>query len=903
MPDTIIPTKLFKPLTRPALVPRSRLFNQLNNGLHRTLTLISAPAGFGKTTLVADWICSMGSVQRSLEIPQVAWLSLDEGDNNLKQFMTYFFKSITRLDSNQMLEDTLLEMLQTPNLSPVETILTPLISSLSTTEQKIIFVLDDYHLIETLQIHRALNFWLEYVPPQIHTVVITREDPPFPLARLRARNQLTELRVADLRFAESETTQFLNGIMGLHLDKRSISQLEERTEGWAAGLQMAALSIRERKDVQEFIDNFSGTNRYILDYLLEEVLANQPPEIQRFLLKTSILKQLSAPLCDVLLSENNDSASILSYLEQANLFLLPLDDKRIWYRYHHLFADLLHARLQQTHSKDDLADLHSLAAAWHEQNNIPYGAIYHASLIPDHQWVEKLIDQNYMEIFQKGDSSAIRYWTGELGQELIFKRPKLAIHEANSRAWFGQLDEADQLLKEAEKRLNAQPPSPEIQAMFGYLAYVRSRITAMRGDFEQAIQLCLKAREKTPASNQGLLGGIGVMLGYGYFLNGDFADAIRTLQETILVGKNTGAMNTTIGAYCVLARLYAIQGQLQKSHALYREAQDFIQRSNDQHRGALSIVNVGFAEILYEWNQLENAQTHIEQGLKSIHFWSKADDISMAHCIYAQIQQVQGNSSAAKSNIEKAAQIIQSNGVFPEAHNTVKSAEIMLKMKQEDHYAVSRWASSFDLSGSQDMFRFENELTLITLAKVKFAQGEFEESIEILSQLQASAQAGGRQGRLIKILILQAFLMLKKGNQAQSLSYLEKALALAEPEGYVRIFLDEGRPMQDLLTRWLSTAENSHLKTYASHLVSQFLPEISASEQALSMDTLIEPLSPREIEVLDLIALGKTNKEISQELFVSPGTVKAHTSNIYRKLNVANRTEAVARARELDILS
>ena len=402
--------------------------------------------------------------------------------------------------------------------------------------------------------------------------------------------------------------------MGLHLDEQSVCQLEERTEGWVAGLQMAALSIRDRKDVRGFIKNFSGTNRYILDYLLEEVLANQSPEIQRFLLQTSILKQLSAPLCNALLSENNNSASILARLEQANLFLLALDDKRIWYRYHHLFADLLRARLQQTHSKGDLAALHSRAAVWHQQNGMPYAAIYHASLIPDDQWVEELIDQNYMEIFQRGDSSAIRYWTGELGQELIFKRPKLAIHEANSRAWFGQLHEADQLLNEAEKRLNAQPASPEIQAMSGYLAHVRSRITAMQGEFEQAIHLCLEAREKTPTSNQGLLGGIGVMLGYGYFLNGDFDNAIQTLQETIRIGKNTLAMNTTIGAYCVLARLYAIQGQLQKSHALYREAQDWIQRSNGQNCGAMSIVNVGFAEIRYEWTNWKPPKSILSKG-------------------------------------------------------------------------------------------------------------------------------------------------------------------------------------------------------------------------------------------------------------------------------------------------
>lgn len=907
MSEFLIPTKLLIPYTRPELVNRSRLIGQLNNGLHRTLTLISAPAGFGKTTLAVEWIERLR--QEEKDEPLIAWLSLDEADNGFNRFLTYFFTALTRLECiDPQRGSAMQEVLQSPNLPPIETLFSPLMTALSDSGKKVILALDDYHLIEDLAVHKALNFWLENVPPQVHTVVITREDPPFPLARLRARSHLTELRQADLRFTESEAAQFLNDIMGLRLDAQAVTLLEERTEGWITGLQMAALSMRNRKDTVGFIETFSGTNRYILDYLLEEVLANQPPAIQQFLLRTSILRRLSAPLCDALLGEERQSASILEFLEQANLFLIPLDDERNWYRYHHLFADLLQARYQQTHSAGELSDLHRRAARWYENNEMSFGAIYHASLIPDDEWVERIIDQNYMEIFQRRDSVSIRHWTGELGKNLIFKRPQLAIHEANSRAWFGQLDDADHFLNKVEEQIMLEKPTPENLAMVGYLAYVRSRVTAMRGDNEQAIRLCLRARENTPESNQGLLGGIGVMLGYGYFLNGEFSQAVHTLQETIRTGKKFGAINTTIGAYCVLARLVAIQGKLQKAFDLYREAEQFIHQLEGQHLGAMSIVDVGFAEIYYELNDLEAAQTHLQRGMEFLPLWSKADDIALGHVIHAQIQLAQGNPPAAERLIEKGRQVIHSSGVFSEARDAVIAAQVEAWLRQDDQLAVNRWVKSVeDRLAADKANRFENELIRITLVRVYFAQAEFNRAEELLVQLESSAQVFGREGRLIKIMLLRAVMRQKIENPDEALAILESALTLAEPEGYVRTFVEEGQPVQQLVSLWLSRTESSPLAPYARYLLSQFgntpAPTQGEQDSAPLQSVLVEPLTQRELEVLGLIALGKTNKEISAVLVVSPGTVKAHTSNIYRKLDVSNRTEAVSRARELEIIS
>ena len=909
MSDTLLRTKLYIPSTRPEIVRRPRLIEQLHLGLHRKSALISAPAGFGKTTLVSEWLKTITANDNNKDQIKFAWLSLDEGDNDPGRFLSYFITALNKLSATDTpIGKSALSLLNSQQFPPIETILTLLINDIASSNIKIVFALDDYHLIEAQPIHKALNFLIENAPPQLHLVILTREDPPLPLARLRAKDQLTELRSADLRFTFNETTQFFNEIMGLKLDAKSIDVLGERTEGWIAGLQMAALSLRERKDVSEFIKGFSGTNCYILDYLLEEILERQPLEVQNFLLSTSILKRFTAPLCDAVIDNAEQSADIIEYLERANLFLVAMDDERNWYRFHHLFTDLLRTRLQQKQTDEELMILHTRAAQWYEQNGLVYDAIYHASLTTNHEWVEKLIDQNYMEIFQRKDSVSIRYWTGELNEEIIYISPRLCIHEANSRAWFGQLDDAVFLLDKAEESIQEENSSPEIQALFGYLAYVRSRITAMCGDFHKAIELCLIARENTPASNQGLLGGIGVMLGYGYFLNGDFSHAIRTLKDTIHSGKKSVAINTTIGAYCVLARLYAVQGQLHKAYKLYQEAESFIQDTEEQHRGAMSIVDVGFAELLYEWNDIETAFDHIQHGLEYLPLWSKADDIALANILFAQILKAQGNLATAENSIEKGSQVIHASGVFSESRDAVLIAEIRFQLERDNSLSVRHLVSALENRlQSKNPFRFENELPLITLARVYLIQNKIDDAKKLLNDLESAAQSAGRTGRLIQIMVLQALAFQQSSETTQALRKLTDCLTLAEPEGFVRTFIDEGPTMQSLLAKWLSNAKTTSLQEYANHLLSQFQtePDIKSAEKEKTSQTgvLVESLSTREIEVLGLIALGKTNKEIAGQLIISPGTVKAHTSSIYRKLDVTNRTEAVARARDLDLLS
>ncbi len=914
--DTLIRTKLHLPFTRLELVPRPRLQARVAEGLRGPLTLITAPAGFGKTTLVASCIAGCGM--------PVAWLSLEKNDNQAGRFLVYLIAAFQEADPTIGSEAD--QLMAASESAPPEVVLTSLINDLDSAGREIALVLDDYQFISSQAVYEDVAFLLEHRPNSLHLVIASRSDPPLPLARLRARGQTVELRAADLRFTADEAAQFLNGVMGLHLDAGSVAALAEHTEGWIAGLQMAALSMRDRKDVLGFIEGFSGTNRYILDYLLEEVLASQPPEIQRFLLCTSILERLTAPLCEAVLandegskSESGDrttrpeslfirqSASILEYLEGANLFLVPLDDERIWYRYHQLFADLLRTQLQNSFGEQGVTRLHLYASEWYEQNGSILDAIYHASLASDFERIERLIEQNYIDMMNHGEMSWVRFWMGKLSKELVYRRPWLCLYEALSRSWFGQLEEANFLLNEAEKRIRSGVSAPGAQSMLAYHAYVKSRVTAMQGDTGRAIELCLTARESIPEDNLGLQIDASITLGYEYFLYGDFENAQKILLEMIQSGYNARAINNPVAGYAVLARLLVYQGRLHDADDLLQKAVQLIREADGQYLGVIGLVEVGAAALLCEWNDVEAALVRLRQGLDFLPLWGKADDLCLAYTTLARIHLAQGNRTEAAGAVEKAAQLIQTGGVFSEARSAVETTQVKMWLVQGEWSAVDRWAAALEKRfGSHDSDRYEDELTHITRARVFTAQKKPGEAIRLLSGLEESARSGGRQGRLIEILILKALALQAVGDTAQAAIALAKSLALAEPEGYGRIFLDEGQPMQALIARWLAHAGAGPLRDYAMRLLSQFDAELHtippAQEKASPVADLAEPLSQRELEVLDLMALGRTNQEIARQLFISPGTVKAHTASIYRKLDVANRTEAVARARDLGIL-
>jgi LuxR family maltose regulon positive regulatory protein len=914
----LIRTKLRLPFTRPGQVSRPRLQEQIVQGLRGPLTLVTAPAGFGKTTLVASCIAGCG-------LP-AAWLSLDKDDNQAGRFLHYLVAALQGADNTIGSEAT--QLLAALQPVPPEAVLTSLVNDLDATGREIALVLDDYQFISSQAVHEAMAFLLEHCPTTLHMVIVTRSDPPLPLARLRARGQTVELRAADLRFTEPEAAQFLNDVMGLRLDAASVAALEERTEGWAAGLQMAALSVRDRKDVVGFIEGFSGTNRYILDYLLEEVLASQPLEMQCFLLCTSILDRLTAPLCEAVLEVQKledwiiDKLSttfqpsnllncqpILEYLERANLFLMPLDDERQWYRYHHLFADLLRARLEQLYP--GLApQLHARAAAWYEQNDSILEAIQHASMAPDDEMVEGLIEQHYMEMVNRGEMSEVRFWMGRLSQDMIYRRPWLCLYEALSRSWFGQLDEADLLLDKAEKRIRSEGSASGAQPMLGYHAFVKSRVTAMRGDTRRAIEYCRTARATIPADNLGLQNDVSITLGYEYFLVGDFANADQTLYQTIRSGYTSRAINNPVAAYALLARVQGYQGRLHDAYDLLQKAAQLIQEADGQYLGATGLVEVGIAALLCEWNDVQAALDRVKQGLEHLPWWGKADDSCLAYTTLARIHLALGNRANAERAIEKAAQLIQAGSIFSEARSAMDAAQVRLWLVQGDRSSVDRWVAALgERFGPHDPFQYEDELAHITQARVFIAQNKVDEAIRLLSRLEESARSGGRAGRLVEIILLKALALQAVGDTAQADSALAESLTLAEPSGYVRVFLDEGRPMQLLLAQWPAHAGAGPLRDYGVRLLTHFDAEPLGTKaspagvpSASSGQPLVEALSRREVEVLQLIAMGQTNQDIARQLIVAPGTVKAHTASIYRKLDVANRTEAVARARQLGIL-
>jgi LuxR family maltose regulon positive regulatory protein len=914
----ILATKLYVPPPRPKVVLRPHLIDRLNEGLAMgcKLTLISAAAGFGKTTLVSEWIAASGR--------PATWLSLDENDKDANYFLIYLTSALQKISS--IVGSEVLELLRSSQPPPIESILTTLLNEINNVPDSFIFVLDDYHVIDDESVDDALTFLIEHQPPQMHLVIATREDPSLPLARLRARGQLTELRAADLRFTPAEAAEFLNRMMELNLSDGDIAALESRTEGWIAGLQMAALSMRDHEDIAGFIKGFSGTNRYILDYLLEEVMAGQPPEIQHFLLYTSILERLTAGLCDAVLANDegvqgkgNDrstvpesfsvsqSASILKFLERANLFLVPLDDERIWYRYHHLFADLLRTQLLSSLGAQGVAQLHVRAADWHAQNGSILEAIDHASIASDDERVEHLITQNYIEMMNRGEQSWIRSWISQLSKELVYRRPWLCIYEAYSHSFFGELDEADLLLEAAEKRIRSEISASDARSMQGYLAFVRSRVTAMRGDIHRAIQLCLAAHGSFDAGDLAMGLDTGMTLGYEYFIAGDYGNASPILHETIRLGITAGSILNTVPTYCVMARLVGVQGLLSKSYDLYQAAAQFVAKASGQYLGAQALIEVGMADVLCERNDLDGALVHLKQGLDLMPWWGKADDFILAYITLARIHLAQANNSDALAAVEKAIGLVQTKGVFSEARNAVEIAQVKLWLAQGDLQAASRWAASQEKHlSSDDSFRFENELARIAQGRVLIAQNKPSNAISLLSHLEEAARSAGRMGRVIEILLLEALAMREIGDSEHAILALKECLALADAEGYVRVFLDEGQPMQMLLAQWLAHANPGSMRDYAIRLLSQFdvkQPIIPAAQEKDSpAGNLVEPLSKRELEVLRLLRTELSGPEIARQRMVSLSTVRTHTQHIYAKLGVNNRRAAVRRAEELGLL-
>ena len=899
---TLLQTKLTIPTLRPSLVVRDRLLRRLDAVRHKRLALVSAPAGFGKTILVAAY-CAQAAENNLL-----AWLSLGEEDNDPARFLAYFVAALAAAGIELSLDETAIfasspDLIMTDVVNGITAVLT------THPDQHLILVLDDYHLIQNKIIHEAITFLLEHMPAQMHLVLVTRADPPLPLARWRASSQLIELRQQELRFTSEETAAFLNQVMGLSLPVDDVQTLNSRTEGWIAGLQMAAVSLQGRVDAADFVRSFRGSHRYILDYLMEEVLSRQSPDVTQFLLQTAVLDRLTASLCDAVLEidqspvSNLQSQHLLEQLETANLFLVPLDDERRWFRYHRLFADLLRQRLGQTEPAQ-IPILHRRAAAWYEANGFPEVAINHALLAGAVDQATRLIEQQAEAMLMRSEMVTVMGWLAALPEAELSKRPLLSLYYAWTMIMEGRAqDEVERVLGHVA-----------VEGAPGELSLARSIAAIMRGDGMIAIELAQQALNSL-APNRTFLRGVGTwILGLSFLFRGELEQGMQTLEEAVHLSQQVGNMTIAVASLGRLANQAWRDGDLFKANRLYEQA---LVLASDEAERPLPIAgesHIGLARIYFEWNDLETALQHVETGLALMERWREISAIA-GNIWLARIQQAQNDPAVAGKALDRARQIARQTKGTQFDDLAVAMTEASLHLLQGNLEAVEAWCAARQIPQIVDTTALKQrdeiieghlrKYEFIILARLRLAQKQPAAALALLRPLLTDAQRLRRRDLQMEIHLLTALAYQQKGDLTQADHQLQEALTLGEPGSIIRLFVEAGPDVPVLLARQQPT--DSRRQAYIHKLLEacgQPLPAAKSPISSLqSPAVLVEPLSERELEVLTLIANGLSNREIAQELVLSLPTIKWHTSNIYSKLGVGNRTTAVARARELHILA
>ncbi len=871
MSAQILTTKLYTPVPRPGLVVRHRLIERLNAGLHGKLTLASAPAGFGKTTLITSWMAS--------DTYKVAWLSLDEGDNDPVRFLTYIIAALQTIESQ--IGTGVLSLLESPQPPPIDSLLTPLLNELATMPHDFVLVLDDYHVLDSHEIDAALAFLIDNQPLQMHLVITTREDPRLPLARLRARGQLTEIRAADLRFTADEAAEFLNSAMGLTLSSDDIAALEQRTEGWIAGLQLAALamqgtiSMRGQQDIPRFVRSFTGSHQFVLDYLLEEVLNHQPAHVHDFLLRTSILDQMCAPLCVAILeATDNAAADTLEHIRQANLFLIPLDDERRWYRYHHLFGDLLRKRL---HSTDiDIDTLHIRASSWYETNSFDVEAFQHAAAANDIGRAERLIEGNGTPLYLRGASKVVSNWLGSLTAATLDERPGLWVTFAWV-LWINyQSPAAEEKLNRAEIVLENANSEDERRELTGQIAAMRAMLAANTYQTDTIIEQAGIALDHLRPDNVYLHAAITRALGIAYHFRGERTKAIHAYTKSIMLSEAHDNVFMNVLSSTGLGMVQELQTQLPEAMKTFQRVIDLV---GQPPQPLACAAYLGVARIQYEWNDLDAAETTGILGVQLARQIEGIDTPISGAMFLAQVRLAHGDEVAVMQSLSELAQEAAERG-FAMQQPRIAALQARILLRQGNIEAASKLAEPYDLP--------------LMLARLHLAQGNPAAALAVLGAYQAQVTAQHWHDEHLRVLVLQAVAHHQHGDLNEALAVLNDALSLAEPGGYVRVLIDEGQPMQQLLAE---AAARGIMPVYTRKILAAF--ETNSSPQA---QPLIEPLSEREVEILALVADGLSNREIGRRLFISISTVKGHNRNIFDKLHVKRRTEAVARARELGLI-
>jgi LuxR family maltose regulon positive regulatory protein len=893
--EQLLTTKLFLPPTRPEIISRPRLIERLHQGTTRQLTLISAPPGFGKSTLISAWASTV-------EKP-VAWLSLDENDNNLKRFLTYLIAAFQVIDGS--IGEGILPSLESSENMPMETLVSLLINEISVSDHDFYIVIDDYHLVTTESIYKAIDFLLDHLPPNTHLVMSGRVDPPISISRLRARGQMTEIRLNDLRFTESEVTSLLNDLNRLNLSAEDILALLSRTEGWITGLQLAAISMQGREDIHEFVTAFSGSHHYIIDYLVDEVLARQPEDMQSFLIQTSILERFSSALCDAVLEISN-SRECLQELYNANMFLIPLDDEHTWYRYHHLFADFLKQRLRE---KDPsvIPSLHRRASWWLEQSNLINEAINHSMGGEEYQRAAQLIESIGPDMMMQNEFDQLGKWLDTMPLELVVSWPWLCVIRAWMNHRWARLDESEKYVQYAEKALEDDTiPEPVggVNVIRGQAAAIRALIAFNKTRIPQAIEFANQALRFLPDGHFNRAAAL-LALGMAKGVNGEFREAnqvlIEAYRDSLGVGNRILAQNVLLEKAGLLVK----QGRLYQALETYKESVQFTYSKTEIKIPHASCASISMGDIYREWNELDAALAHVKEGIEIGLQSQMVDAIAMGYAVMARIYlAMEDLESAVEASLFAGRYARELPDLEPITITGILNSEAWVNFSQNKFDEAANLYIENNPCDINDL-NCHGEFEQIIWTRILLYRGRANRQLQdlldakdLINQMLAMTNDLGLVSKTIELLVLNSLVLTEVGKKDEAVDTLEKALLLAEPGNYIRIFIDEGEPIQELLNQ---VTANKGLNDYVSRLLAAFNQDAEGNKLAAPQE-LVEPLSERELEVLKLLSTDLSGPAIARKLMVSINTVRTHTQNIYTKLGVNKRRSAIREAKKLNLI-
>ena len=912
--DALLALKLTPTPVRATLVTRSRLLEALNRGIQYPLTLISAPAGWGKSTLLSTWVELLVEKEAS-----VAWVSLEKEDNDSSQFWIALISAV----KNQFpyIGQEALALLRSSKSYRVKSLLASILHELTSISKPVVIVLDDYHVIKKTALHEAFAFLLEHLPPHVHIVIATRSSESLPLTHIRVQGRVFEIHAHDMRFTTDETEAFLRQVMALDVSKKVVDMLVERTEGWIAGLQLAALALQGQENQEQFITGFSGNHAYIADYLAEEILHQQSEDIQHFLLVNALLDRFNGSLCDAVM-QREGSQLLLRNLERMNLFLIPLDEQREWYRYHHLFAEFLRNRSEQQ-SGTQIPAFHLRAAHWLEQHGYIEDALHHFLAAQDVEQAAHLVEQQCEPLLRQGNIIALLRLIEALPDEFIKSNPYLALNHAALLCTTDSLEQAERRIHDVEQALGqevfyalAHVPLPELhaeqQAAFlrTGLLVLQISLASFRGDIAQTLELSQQVDKQFISSNAFLQSTLQACLGAAYTLNGQFQEANRAFLEAEVTGKLANHTHVILASAGSRAYILMEQGHLHQAAQQYQQMQHYAIDEHGAHYPVASLAYLGIGELYYNWNRLEEAQQALQTGMELGQQWGHLTSVARGKIFLALTRYEQGyadDAFAILEDAERQAMLAHASHIITQ----VGATRAHLWLMQGNLKEAIHWTQGCGLS-EHDTIHYLDEFSYLTLAKVFLATDKLHQATSLLHQLLTHAEQGCRVRSVIDVLILQALVAQKQGHTKQAQSILSRVLELAEPESIIRPFVDQEGSMRLLLVDMLSmyrhnVSPTSTMLPYLDTLLSVLNPYsathtleqpcfISDSDRANSF------LSRREQEILHLLASGLSNQQIADKLVVTTGTVKWYLKHIYRKFDAHSRTQVIMQAKARQIL-